>query len=620
MSVRFGGRVWSLVSFGLAVAGLVGFLAFREQRLQRPAELGLTSAGQVDMCLTCHREVRLDAAHDPGVLGCAVCHLGDPMTVRKEQAHSGMVRNPGDLRVVERTCGVEGCHRGDAHTVKRSLMATNRGILSTLLYYWGETESQDSDYTVERLLESGESSLALDYFRKLCATCHLWKRRDDLEGAPAFFRKKGGGCTACHLRAPAGRTRLTVLDFDEEGRELQPTGGLPPHPLLTRKVDEHHCIRCHNRSGRIGLSYIGVFEAEGYGAPYEQGGPSPQRLPGGRFYLRLAEDVHHRRGMACIDCHTRKEVMGDGVSHVHYEEQLETACASCHGPRPGVTRKGNRLDHVRPAPDSGGWVLEGKLDGRLHPLRPPKAGVCDGPLHRRLSCDACHAAWVPQCYGCHAKRDARQTHLDKLTLKQTPGWWEEGRSYIRYERPMLGVWGDEVVVVTPGCQDVVTLIDEQGAVSGFNRFTMAAISPHTIQPRGRACGECHADPKTIGLGEGAVRFEGGRWTFRPLDRGVDSLEGDTVGLDRFVTIDGEPLQHGARQDLRPFNREEIARILRVGLCLPCHDRMDDPAYRDYTPATRCPVFDETGLAPGAGQGAAEAAGAGFSVAKVRGKE
>ncbi len=95
---------------------------------------------------------------------------------------------------------------------------------------------------------------------------------------------------------------------------------------------------------------------------------------------------------------------------------------------------------------------------------------------------------MPQCYGCHAKRDARETHLDKLTLQETPGWWEEGRSYIRYERPMLGVWQDEVVIVTPGCPDVVTLIDEQGQISGgFQTVQHGGHSiPQTTKARGTA--------------------------------------------------------------------------------------------------------------------------------------
>jgi len=565
-------------------------LIYREDRIKRPARLSVTTAGFVEMCLSCHDWERPDGAHDRKVVGCSPCHLGDPLAIDKEKAHQGLVLNPGDLRVVAKTCGVEGCHPADVHKVKNSLMATNRGILSTLLYYWGEREKQDAAITVEQLLTSGETSLALDYFRKLCATCHLWKQKNDMPGAPAFFNEKGGGCSACHYVLPQGKSGLTVTSFDRSA-ESSAGGGKKkkPHPLIVKKVPEENCIRCHNRSGRIGISYTGIFEAEGYGTPYEKGELSRQRLPGDRFYLKIAEDVHHKKGMACIDCHTRDEVMGDGTQYAHYEEQLEIGCTVCHSSRPGVTRKGNTLTNL--AEEKGGYVLLGKIDGRPHPLRPPARESCEYPGHRRLSCESCHSTWVPQCYGCHAKRDARATHLDKLTLTETPGWWEEGRSYIRYEKPMLGVWEDKVVIVTPGCQDVVTLINEQGQVEGsFNRLTMAAINPHTTQARGRSCQDCHTSPKTLGLGEGTVSRRDGRWTFTPVDRGVETLDGRTVGLDNFVTIQGRPLQHTSRAGLRPFNGEELDRILRVGLCLRCHPRITDPAYRDYTPRTACPRF------------------------------
>ena len=114
----------------------------------------------------------------------------------------------------------------------------------------------------------------------------------------------------------------------------------------------------------------------------------------------------------------------------------------------------------------GQSVPIGKIDGKQHPLRQPDNEACIAPYHKRVTCAACHSTWVPQCYGCHVKRDKRENHLDKLTLKNTPGWWEEGRSYIRYEQPMLAVWNDEVVIVTPGCQDLVTLIDENGQEEG----------------------------------------------------------------------------------------------------------------------------------------------------------
>ncbi len=554
---------------------LIAFaLVMKENMTSRPEQLAVTTTGKVEMCLTCHTTEKLDAAHDSKVLGCSVCHLGDAMAIDKDVAHVGIVKNPGDLRVVEKTCGVEGCHAPDVKKVKNSLMATNRGILATLLYYWGEAPDQNGDFSVEKLLESGENSLAIDYYRKLCGTCHLWKQKGDL---PGFFGEKGGGCTACHFHKDASLGK-------EEAKKI--------HPLITKKVDVANCVRCHNRSGRIGISFTGVYESENYGTPYEEGGMSAKTLPGNRFYLSISDDVHHRQGMACIDCHTRNEIMGDGTNYAHYEDQLEIGCETCHTTGDvGVTHKKGKLNNVSKQGDK--WVLTNKITEKVHPLRPPKSGVCDFSGHNRMSCDSCHSSWVPQCYGCHVKYDRSDTDLDKLTLKQTKGWWSEGRSYIRYERPTLAVWDKKVVIVTPGCQDIITLLDDEGDEdSQFNTFTMAAISPHTTQARGRSCAECHTNTKVMGLGEGRVWREDGHWRFAGLDQGVETAKGVTPPLDAFVTIDGKQLQKGSRPDLRPFNKDELAKILRVGLCIECHERYDDKAWHGYSDKTICPVFKE----------------------------
>ena len=183
-------RVRAVLSGLLLVIGTVAVgvvLVSREAQVKRPEALPVTTAGYVEMCLSCHTEEKLDPAHDRQVLGCSPCHLGNALALGKEEAHRDMVLNPGDLRVVARTCGIEGCHPADVGKVKNSLMATNRGILSTLLYYWGEAEDQQADISVEQLLTSGKTSLALDYYRKLCGTCHLWMVKNSLPGVPAFF-------------------------------------------------------------------------------------------------------------------------------------------------------------------------------------------------------------------------------------------------------------------------------------------------------------------------------------------------------------------------------------------------------------------------------------------------
>ncbi len=575
--------MWRVVLSVLLLSGF-SWLIFSEIQLKRPEKLAVTAAGNIDMCLNCHKDEKLDPAHDSAVIGCSVCHLGNPLAVTEEGAHKGMVLNPGDLRYVEKTCSVEGCHPTDVHKVKNSLMATNRGILGTLLYYWGESDSQDTDLTVEELLKSDETSLALDYFRKLCATCHLWKQKNDLPGVAEFFNQKGGGCSACHYSIPGETGMVTVTVADDSGEELPPKKKL--HPLITAKVQTVNCVRCHNRSGRIGLSYMGLFESEGYGTPYEKGGLNSRQLPGARFYLEIADDVHHSKGMECIDCHTRNEIMGDGTSYAHYEDQLEISCIMCHSENPGKTRKNELLTNV--VKQDGNWNLVGKVDEKIRLLKGPKKGVCDFSAHKRVTCEACHSTWVAQCYGCHAKRDASQTHLDKLSLKETAGWWEEGRSYIRYEKPMLGVWGDEVVIVTPGCQDIVTVVDEKGDIEkSFNRFTMAAINPHTTQAKGRSCVDCHASTKVLGLGEGTLFEKDGKMLFEGIDQGVETNAGMTVPFDGYVTLEGEPLQHSSRPDLRPFNGKELKAILRVGECAGCHDSYSDKIWQEYTMDTVC---------------------------------
>ncbi len=570
----------------------VGVLIARESVVKRPKKLYMTTSGTVDMCLSCHTTEKLDPAHDPKVIGCASCHLGDAMAITKEEAHKGMVLNPGDLRHAGRTCASEGCHPADIHKVKNSLMATNRGIIGTLLYYWGESKSQNTDLTVRKLMKSGRTSLALDYYRKLCATCHLWKQQNDLPGAPAFFNAKGGGCAACHVQYPGDkRTAKDVLTVD--GRLSTRKKG-QVHPLLSKKVSDTHCIRCHNRSGRIGLSFLGIFESEGYGTPYKEGALNSKQLPGGSSYLDLPDDVHHRKDMQCIDCHTRDEIMGNGTSYAHYEKQLEISCTTCHSTTPGTTRKGHLLNNLEKK--NGKIELVGKVSGKTWPLKPFKPGVCDFAPHKRLSCAACHSTWVPQCYGCHIKNDRRKTHLDKLSLKQTKGQWQEGRSYLRYEKPMLGLWANKVVVVTPGCQDMLTVVDDQGnADGGFNRFTMAAINPHTIQEKGRTCVDCHASTKTVGLGKGTIALKNGKLQFTPIGWGEETNHGRTVPLDAYVSIDGKPLQHSSRPDMRPFNREELGKILRVGLCVGCHNTYADPLWKSYTSGMKCPRKNKNDL-------------------------
>ncbi len=411
-----------------------------------------TVNGRIDLCLSCHDE-RPDKAHAREILGCAICHKGNPLAGDELRAHRGMVLNPGELQYADETCGQTGCHPREVKWVKNSLMATNRGIISTLRYYWGETDDHNESISVARIRAGHMKSPALDYYRKMCGSCHLSMKRHSL---PGFLAEKGGGCTACHLRKPpVGQNKKGVA-----------------HIQITRNIPMSNCIKCHNRSGRIGLSYQGKFESEGYGTPYQDGGLSHLELIDGRFFQKMQPDIHYEKGLICIDCHTQKEVMGNGTSYPHFEDQLQVKCISCHTnnknleilARQRATRTNRSWTPDMTAPPllnikktmENAFVLEGKRDKRPYPLKPPDPTSCKNPVHKRLSCQACHSRWVPQCYGCHVRDDRSQYQLDKLDNIETPGRWQEYRSFMRFESPALGVLkekntaGEEIVLLVPG--------------------------------------------------------------------------------------------------------------------------------------------------------------------------
>ena len=418
---------------GLAVKKLLPILALiflcllvgRELWRKRAPQVFTTTSGRVEMCLACHEE-RPEKAHARNVVGCSPCHLGDPLRIDKGLAHQGIVKNPADLRVAERTCGQPVCHPELPHRLKKALMATNRGIIDTLRRYWGEVPEDAPRLrpgeTVHELMQSGETSLALDYFRKLCGSCHLWLEKGKF---PGFLGEKGGGCVACHL-----------VPGKKEAK----------HPVLTKKIPVENCTRCHNRSGRIGLTYQGLYEDEGYGAPLVEGEFGAETLEDGRFVEDIPPDLHYKAGLVCADCHLKEETMGDGQEYVHLEESVEITCESCHGGQ-GLSRKGRKIPGVKQ--EKGQWLFQ-DLSGKVHPLKSPDPVKCRHKVHQRLSCQACHAPRVPQCFGCHVRRDPNEKQLDKLSGQETVGAWEEFRSYMRYETPTLGVKGEKVVIIVPG--------------------------------------------------------------------------------------------------------------------------------------------------------------------------
>jgi hypothetical protein len=540
-------------------------------------------------CVSCHSQVQdPDRFHPISAYGCYTCHLGNPYSYEKSRAHHLMVRNPGNLRIVHQTCGKIGCHTEIVSRVKKSLMATNAGILKKLQHGW-ETERPPVS-TVEELLDQRcERNLALDYYCKMCGGCHLWKKRWDREGEVG---RRGGGCSNCHV-------------VDESKRTKWDNSKGSTHPKLTTRIPSENCIKCHNRSGRIGLSYFGKYESDGYGTPYTGRKLNPRTLSGYRYFINLPPDIHFSKlGLDCIDCHTSTGIMGDGEQYDHMDQQVDITCEACHRPcfqsiekegslalrlaefngrmpemenvSIGKSNRGTPLYHLQKR--GGKVLLFRKRDGHaiaLDNLSPTKAyHQLSG--HERLSCQACHSQWMPQCYGCHLRYQPTELQKDWLTDEPSLGRWTERRSYLRFERPALGVSkGSKIYPVSP-CQVIVS-----GAPVDLNKTTISAFDPHTTSTKSRKCIECHGESKVLGFGEGILNLRAGNIAFRPTYRSMP-LSGEMLQpIQGFDTEQGKAEKKDRSKGVRPFNQKELHGILSVNPCLGCHDRYEDKIYRDF---------------------------------------
>jgi len=549
-------------------------------------------------CLVCHREMKgFSPAHEPSAIGCSSCHGGNPFTLARKAAHSDMVLIPGNLADAGRSCGTALCHPDIPYRVDRSLMATASGIVSVDRYVFG---SSDSLSVFSHIMDIGHDA-ADRHLRDLCANCHLGMPKK--EYGPITFGSRGGGCNACHLNYSGDalqeldRYRLSPDDFE-----------FRHHPALNLNISDDHCSGCHSRSGRIALSYRGWHET----LMEEDDVPDGHLLLEDRRVVELLEDdIHHRAGMMCTDCHLAVELMGDGNLFRHKEEQVRIRCEDCHFKgEPGWTaftdldlesrkivqarygaagedrkyltlqQTGTYLLNIRET-DSDTLFLERKADGRNLPLKPPAAACFTGENHKTLSCESCHTGWVPQCIGCHNEFDARADGMDLLEMNERQGSWVEYVAKFLHDRPVLGVQeipGEQnkrVISFTPGMILSIALDSypekKPGAAGTFHRL-YAPISAHTTMATGRDCVSCHLDPLALGYGRGELvyHFNDGKGKWELISHFAlnprDGLPEDAwTGF-----LQSREDQAATRYHMRPFNVEEQKSILTVGACLSCH--------------------------------------------------
>jgi len=558
-----------------------------------------------ESCLICHASMKgLSESHNPAVMGCVACHKGDPYATSKLTAHRNMILVPGNFSNVRQTCGTQNCHADVADRMQKSLMTTQSGIIAVDKFVFGETASLNDTFHIQNLAHTAADI----HLRNLCAGCHLGMEKTKIGNAEWLDR--GGGCNACHLHysddASASMKRMqskTSISADEI------------HPTIDIQVSNDRCMSCRSRSGRISLSYEGWNE-RGEGTAHNSSART-KVLPDKRIVEFVQADVHHQKGMACIDCHTSYDLMGDGKHHTHKEDAVSVQCVDCHttgkvnsiavsfladkesqmiawlrktDPKTKVvlTAK-NQHPLMNTRVDSLGRIfLTNKLTGKDHESKPAASVCTKGKGHSRLSCEACHTAWVPQCIGCHNSFEKETAGFDLLTGRTIKGTWVEFAGKNLAEPPVLGINSatNQIVTAMPG---MVMSIDkesfENGKGKSFHRL-YAPTSGHTTQRIGRDCKSCHNNSLAIGFGRGELNYKVtgniGRWTFEPrfaLNPSDNLPEDAWVG---FLKASQTP--NSTRIWLRPFSVEEQKKILQVGSCLTCHDeksKVMDSALDDF---------------------------------------
>ncbi|NWF51859.1 MAG: hypothetical protein HXY47_02125 [Nitrospirae bacterium] len=156
------------------------------------------------------------------------------------------------------------------------------------------------------------------------------------------------------------------------------------------------------------------------------------------------KNVHSAKGFECMDCHTAREIHGDGIEYKSMKQPgaMDTKCENCHEP------------------------ISSTISHKVH--------------RDRLDCKACHVRHVISCFNCH---------FDTLL--------KEGK---RVAIPLSG-W-----VFLMNYNGKVTSANMQTFVVAENKtFLMfAPQNSHSIMKDGRKCDECHATDTVKKVREGKL--------------------------------------------------------------------------------------------------------------------
>ncbi len=381
--------------------------------------------------------------------------------------------------------------------------------------------------------------------------------------------------------------------------------------------DDTVCLACHNRSGRIALSYKGEYDGNNALVPLKDGIPGPNLTSGLRNTRHFQDDIHHAKGMECIDCHTTMEIMGDGYYYENMYEQIEVSCESCHGsytekPETAPAVKENMVPYLKGTsyidkieygssmvltdkgrPYSNVYekdnkiILMSKRTGKEREVK-----VITGTMehniagHSRMECYTCHSANVIQCYGCHVEYNETKTMYDFVKNKETVGQFvetEDLRTF--YPFPLAFNQKGKIAPVTPGCQTFLTHIDKKGNIvsndkmvdfRGKPQMKYAPFYGHNTGRKAVQCENCHSTLFFYGFGDGLFSAQDDTLT------SAVRCDNCPVPLNSIYAVENGKFKSKSdivRSGSSPLSRNEIVKAVDVMKCIVCHSEKDSKYYQ-----------------------------------------
>jgi len=228
--------------------------------------------------------------------------------------------------------------------------------------------------------------------------------------------------------------------YSKEAGGIEKLTGIPYDNLSCNQCHAKTCDRCHKieKDGKPAYSVEKAKSIENCLSCHAR-----EKMFLGIFEKMEEKEVHFSKGLKCMDCHTAREIHGDGKKYVSMRESgaMDTRCENCHKERPET------------------------ISHKIH--------------KDKLDCTACHVRQVITCANCHMDTFIKTGKKVSIPLRD----WV---FLINYNGK----------VVSGNIQTFVVNKNQTFIV-------YAPYFSHDVVKKGRKCEECHGTNivKQIGKGE-----------------------------------------------------------------------------------------------------------------------